>query len=145
MRRRLSKLLVLLSAVLFVVLAAVWVRSYFVEDFIRIYRGDRRIQVFSLGGQVAVITLPARTNAVRGASWDRKTLTSGTPYSDDRITALWRFRRVPSRDGGYTVFPHWPAVAVAGLPAGVWLALRERARRRRDAGLGPAEQPPASA
>ena len=143
MRRRLINLVVLLSAFLFVVLAAVWVRSYFIEDFIRIYRGDRRVQIFSLGGQIAVITLPARTDAVSGVRWDRQTLTSGTPYSDDRLTALRRFRYVPTRDGGYTIFPHWPVVAAAGLPAGVWYALRERARRRRDAGAE--EEPPAAA
>jgi hypothetical protein len=146
MRRRLATLLVLLSAVLFVALAAAWVRSYFVEDFIRIYRGDRRVQIFSLGGQIAFITMPARTAAVRGVRWDRRTVTSGTPYSDDRLTALWRFRHVPTRDGGYTIFPHWPVVAVAGLPAGAWFALRERARRRRRAaGLDSGEEPPASA
>ena len=143
MRRRLVNLGVLLSAVLCVLLAAVWVRSYVVEDYLRINRGARRVNVFSLGGQIAVVTLPARPDAVPGVRWNRQTLTSGTPYSDDRLTALWRFRRVPTRDGAYTIFPHWPAVAAAGLPAGAWCAMRVRARRQRDAAAG--EEPPASA
>ena len=150
MGRRLLNLAVLLSAVLCLLLAAVWVRSYFVEDFVRIHRGARRVQVFSLGGQVAVITLPAPPGAVPGVRWTRQSLRSGTPYSDDRVTAFWRFRRVPTRDGAYTVFPHWPAVAAAGLPAGAWYALRVRARRRSvgagtSGAAGEAEQPSAAA
>ena len=137
-------LVVLLSAVLCAILAAAWVRSYFVQDFIRANLGARRFQVFSLGGQVAVVTLPAPAEAVRGVRWSRETLTSGTPYSDDRLTALWRIRRVPTRDGAYTIFPHWPVVAAAGLPAGVWYALRVRAWRRANA-AGAAEESHAAA
>src|SRR5688500_4081866 len=119
MRRRLLKLVVLLSAVLCVLLAAVWVRSYFVEDVILVDRGGRRVDFFSLGGQIAVVTHRGRADGARNVRWNRTTLTSGTPYSDDRLSALGRFKRVPTRDGAYTIFPHWPAVAVAGLPAGL--------------------------
>ena len=132
MRRRLHDLLSLASLLVAACLAALWVRSYLIQDGIQLTTRAGMLSVYSCAGTIAGVwdtELPPMPYSVH-RSIDPKPGPIGGGYG--RALVTFSVRRVSWRGGTVFMFPHWAALFVAA----VWPAVRFIRRRRRRAEPG---------
>jgi hypothetical protein len=137
MSSRLLNLLTLVSLLLCVAVAALWVRSYWVFDQLQHPSGRRYVGVTSLRGRLAVQVVTLNV-PIWVSTWDWAT----RPAASQGDGAYeWQFMGfgfghgtmqlagATGTEGIYTA-PHWALLVTSAVPAGLAWALRRRRRTR---------------
>jgi hypothetical protein len=123
-----------LSLLVALAIALLWVRSYFVHDTV-VWAHGRRIAVcHSVAGRVVIYLAPNNGQFPRGASWEREPAPpdswSDYPAASFHVGSIGNAHDI--------IFAHWVPIALATLPAVVAAVLARRRRRRSSRGVCPA-------
>ncbi|MGH7213189.1 MAG: hypothetical protein ACREIT_00175 [Tepidisphaeraceae bacterium] len=139
-----------LSMIVLTGTCALWVRSYFIGDFVMRDRGRIMLHVNSNTGQVGLGVWDASRTASRRVGWVYKPSLSPEPekLTSDKSHAVflrcgpfafWRAKPIAPGSTGHTyyrwgaVVPHWAVAALVAVMPALWLvgALRRGRQRRR--------------
>jgi hypothetical protein len=130
MKRRLLNLLTLLSLLLCVAVATLWVRSYSVEDELRAAREGIDYRGMSILGRVRITRLRQDYRQDRALKWSARAITQRFDFGD--VLHLVEYQASPNGEFREWAVPYWLPCLVLGVPAGAWTIGRHRRQRMRD-------------